>query len=316
MAHLVETMMYTNERPWHGLGEYVEKAPSVEDALRIAKIDWSVAKQPMFLAGTDKPIDGHFALVRDRDNAVLDVVGKDYVPFQNKDTFEFFKEFVEAGGATMETAGSLKGGRMIWGLAKLKREFKLGTRDVVKNYLLLASPHEQGKSLIAKATNVRAVCNNTVSLALNQAGVEFRQGHRVQFDQSVIKRAKEVIGLAEHKLGEFEDNAKLLQKLKLNRDDAIRVLAPIFQKNDPVEDLVAKQNDPKTFAPRMTVLLDVLERAPGAQPDNAWGVLNAVTYWADHLASRTADKRLERAWFGKSAQLKVQTLDKLLEMAA
>lgn len=316
MAHLVETMMYTNERPWHGLGEYVKDAPSVDQALELAGINWRVEKQELYLKGDKHSIPGHYALVRDSDGRVLDVVGKDYVPFQNKDTFKFFKSFVEAGGATMETAGSLKGGRMIWGLAKLKREFKVSAGDVVKNYLLLATPHEQGKSLIAKATNVRAVCNNTVTLALAERGLEFRKGHRTAFDDSIIDKAKEVLGLAEHQLAEFEDNAKMLRKLKLNRDDAIRVLAPIFQKNDPVEELVTHQQEDNVFAPRMKVLLDVLERAPGAEPDNAWGVLNAVTYWADHLASRTPDKRLERAWFGKSAQLKVQTLDKLLAMAA
>lgn len=37
------------------------------------------------------------------------------------------------------------------------------------------------------------------------------------------------------------------------------------------------------------------------------------TPWADHQASRTADKRLTNAWFGKTAALKTKVLDDLLQ---
>lgn len=314
MPAAVETMMYTNATPWHGLGEYIKDAPTPTEALKLAGIDWRVEKQKMFLAD-GREVDGHYALVRDKDNKTLDVVGKDYKPSQNRDTFKLFDAFAKAGGAHMETAGSLKGGKLIWGLAKLKREFEVTRGDKMKNYLLLASPHEQGKAGIFKATNIRVVCMNTMAMALREISTEFRFSHRREFDDSIIDNAKQVFGVTEEVHAGFERNAKKLAALKLNRDDAIRVLAPVFQAGDDVEQLVELQNEHGVFKPRMKLLLDVYERAPGADPGTAWGVFNAVTYWADHLASRTADKRLERAWVGKTAQTKDRVFAKLLDMA-
>jgi hypothetical protein len=54
------------------------------------------------------------------------------------------------------------------------------------------------------------------------------------------------------------------------------------------------------------------DKAPGAEPGNGWGVLNAVTYYADHIASRTADKRLANSWMGKTGNQKQQVLKALL----
>lgn len=315
MPAAVETMMYTNEVPWHGLGEYVADAPTPTAALKTAGIDWRVNKEKLFLAD-GKDVFGHYALVRDSDGKVLDVVGKDYHPHQNRDTFKLFDAFAKAGGATMETAGSLKGGKLIWGLARLKRDIEVTKGDKLRNYLLLASPHEQGKSAIFKATNVRVVCMNTMTMALREVSTEMRIHHRKEFDDSILDRAKDVFGVTEEVHNGFEKNAKKLSKIKVNMDDVVRILAPVFQKGDDVEQLVTHRTEAGVFAPRMKLLLDVYERAPGAVPGNAWGVFNAVTYWADHLASRTPDKRLERAWVGKTAQLKDKVLSTLLDMAA
>jgi hypothetical protein len=62
-------------------------------------------------------------------------------------------------------------------------------------------------------------------------------------------------------------------------------------------------------------VLDAYLNAPGADPGNAWGLLNGVTYWADHLASRTQDKRLTNSWFGKTGTLKQKVMSDLLELA-
>src|SRR5690606_8466898 len=109
---------------------------------------------------------------------------------------------------------------------------------------------------------------------------------RMQFGEVKRNEAKEALGIARDQLGEFERNARILQKINIKRDDAIRILAGVFAPDAEVKELIS---DP---TPRLQAILGAYENAPGAQPGNAWGVLNAVTYWADHMASRTADKRL------------------------
>ena len=64
MAHgLLEYdwMLSAKERPWHGIGTVVEEAPTSEDAIRIARLDWTVDQFPVFANGNEIP--GYFANV-------------------------------------------------------------------------------------------------------------------------------------------------------------------------------------------------------------------------------------------------------------
>lgn len=324
MAHEVETMAYTNEVPWHGLGVYVAKAPNVKAMIKLAGIDWRVEKQPLqaghfegegdkrkaVFNGRSGQVPNFFALTRDKDGRVFDVVGHGYVPTQNVEAFEFFNEFVEAGDASMETAGSLRGGQFVWGLAKLNRSFKLPGKDEVKGYLLCVCPHKKGKSLLFRSTAVRVVCANTLAMALGENRPEWRMVHRSTFGETMRQKAKETLGLSRERFDEFAVQAKKLKTMHMNLADHITVLAQVFQPDMPVVQL---KKDMDSFGNRtMKRLMDVLERAPGADPKTAWGTINAVTYFCDHLASRSADKRLTNAWFGKTAQQKQKVLDLLL----
>ena len=75
MAHLVETMAYAGEVPWHGLGVKVPNDLSPEQMLVKAGLDWSVEKVPAFanIAGENVNV-GWSALTRSSDNSILDVV--------------------------------------------------------------------------------------------------------------------------------------------------------------------------------------------------------------------------------------------------
>lgn len=302
MTAAVETMAYTNEVPWHGLGTFKANGwKNVKSMLTDAGIDWKVNRSAMYTADGAE-VEGFSALTRSSDGKVLDVVGGRYQPVQNEDAFEFFTEFVEAGKAKMETAGSLMGGRIVWGLAKLGTGFKLKNQDQVDGYLLCMCPHKKGKSLLYKTTAIRVVCNNTLTMALRTAGNEWRMSHRTVFDGVKIEEAKTALGIARDQIGEFETTARKLQKVKVTDKDVRDILSPIFVKDGTEE------------SRRMKQLIDIYERAPGADPGNAWGVLNAVSYYADHIASRSTDKRLSNAWIGRTAMQKTQTLEKLLEL--
>ena len=49
MAANVESMFYVREAPWHGLGTKVMSAPSSEDALRLAGLDWKGVQEPIYV---------------------------------------------------------------------------------------------------------------------------------------------------------------------------------------------------------------------------------------------------------------------------
>lgn len=307
MSANVDTMAYRDELPWHGLGEKVDDKIRVQDMVKKARINWKVERSPLQLAD-GREVPGFFALERSDNGKVLDVVGSKYVVTQNVEGMEFFTEFVEAGDAKMETMGALREGRQVWGLANLNTSFKLKNNDEVKNYLLLVLPHEHGKSIIVKYTNVRVVCSNTMAMALRNAKGEFRMGHRRVFDHDQIALAKTTLGIAREQASEFEANAKALQKKTgISEVDALAFYNQLLKIEDPVK--VVEE----VTLPRVKLLLDVNRRAPGAQPNNAWGLFNSITYYADHLASRTPDKRLSNAWLGKTSRMKEDALKILLD---
>ena len=48
MAHMIETIAYSGETPWHGLGKAVPADLSPAQMLEAADLDWTVEKIPTF----------------------------------------------------------------------------------------------------------------------------------------------------------------------------------------------------------------------------------------------------------------------------
>ena len=72
MSANVETMFYTREKPWHGLGTMVMEAPTSAEALALAGLDWNVIQKPV-VTEDGIPIPGFKANLRDTDKKVLGI---------------------------------------------------------------------------------------------------------------------------------------------------------------------------------------------------------------------------------------------------
>ena len=178
MSHEVETMAYAGELPWHGLGTEVSNELTPLQMMQKAGVDWEVEQQKI-VTETGIEINDKVALVRTSDNTLLDVTGKDWKPVQNEEAFTFFSEFVAAGDMEMHTAGSLKEGRNVWALAKVKESFDVFGEDRVDSYLLFSNPHQYGKAVDVRFTPIRVVCHNTLSFSLEAASKNYvKVGHR------------------------------------------------------------------------------------------------------------------------------------------
>ena len=136
MAAAVETMFYTREKPWHGLGIRVENAPDSEEALELTGLNWQVVQEPIFsTSGVEIP--GYKANVRDSDSKVLGIVSDRYKIIQNSEAFSF-TDMLIGEGVRYETAGSLFGGRKVWMLAKLPQEYII-TGERISPYLVFTT---------------------------------------------------------------------------------------------------------------------------------------------------------------------------------
>lgn len=322
MSHMVETMAYAGQKPWHGLGEKVSQDMSPAQMLKAAKLDWTVSKRQMyFKTKTDKEqtVDGASVLIRDSDETVLSTVGATYKPVQNALAFEFFQKFTDAGHMKMETAGSLADGKYVWALARLAEDFNVGKGDAVIPYLLLCSPHIYGKSLIMQYTPTRVVCWNTLSMALgaNMKGGSsaFRMPHSQSFE---VKReeAEGVLKLCIAQNNEFKEAAKVLSKKKVSKEKADEFFCTLLG-FDPRD---SKGKDaPKRVPVMLPKFRESLTHAPGAQLSTAagtwWGAVGAVTYVIDHETGRERTTALRNAWIGHTSTIKRRALSLALDMA-
>jgi phage/plasmid-like protein (TIGR03299 family) len=313
MAHMIDTMAYAGETPWHGLGVRVPNDLSPAQMLKKAGLDWTVQKIPAF-ADIDgqKTNVGWSALVRSTDREMLSVVSNDWNPVQNHEAFEFFHEYCAAGDMEMHTAGSLRSGQIVWGLAKVKESFELFKGDLVESFLLFTNPHKFGQSIDVRFTPIRVVCNNTLTLSLNQQVDRMvKKSHRTEFNPAQVK---EQLGIATDKLAKYKEMAAFLGSKRYNEDS----LKEYFNRVFPVL-VYNKEKGPqrKNLSKSATRALEIIGTQPGAEfaEGSWWQAFNAVTYLTDHEIGRSADSRLTSAWFGPNKNLKVKALETAVEFA-
>ena len=313
MAHMIETMAYAGETPWHGLGERVPADLSPAQMLEKAGLDWTVEKVPAFADISGKKVNvGWSALTRSSDDRILGVVSNDWNPVQNHEAFEFFDEYCRAGDMEMHTAGSLRDGQIVWALAKVKESFELFKGDQVDSYMLFTNPHKFGQCIDVRFTPIRVVCNNTLTLSLNQKTDRVvKKNHRTVFDAQSVK---ETLGIATEKLAKYKEMAAFLGSKKYKQESVTEYFNRIF----PVL-AYNKEKGPqrKELSKSATRALEVLHTQPGARfaEGSWWQAFNAVTYLTDHEIGRSQDTRLQSAWFGANKNLKIKALETAVEMA-
>lgn len=319
MAHELEVidgvaqMAYVGDVPWHGLGTEVPPDLSPRQIQEVAGLDWSVEKVPSFVeVAGEKIATGQHSLVRSSDNKILTNVGDGWNPVQNDEAFDFFAEYVQAGDMEMHTAGSLKDGKIVFALAKVKESFDILGGDQVDSYLLFSNPHQFGKAIDVRFTPIRVVCNNTLSMSLDGASKNFvKMNHRSVFDPSMVK---EQMGLAHEKFAQYKEVAEFLAKKRFTPESLIQYYNEVFPHT------YSKGKDVKVvtdMTKRAQEAHAVLETQPGANfgEGSWWQAFNSVTFLTDHKLGRTADSRLTSAWYGQNQVRKVAALNKAVEFA-
>ena len=234
MAAQVETMFYTRERPWHGLGTRVEEAPSSREALRLAGLDWQVLQKPI-MTTDGQMVKGFRANVRDRDSRVLGVVTDRYKVVQNEDAFAFTDDLL-GEGVTYETAGSLQDGRKTWLLAKLPQRYII-SGDEIAPYLVFMNAHDGSGSIKVAMTPVRVVCMNTLNLALAKAKRCWSTAHTGDI-RAKIEDARDTLLFAETYMGELGKAVERLRQIKLSDRQVmayIDQLFPLYEDPTPVQ---------------------------------------------------------------------------------
>ena len=321
MAHMVETMAYAGTVPWHGLGNKVEETVTLEEFQREAGLDWTVSKRPVQFLGscTQGANNGihtfknRFVIARDTDNKPYSVVSDRYKPVQPKEIFEFFRDLLSMHNMKMHTAGALSDGARIWCLAETGDVHKVLGQDRVDGYLLLSTSYDLTLSTLAQFTSIRVVCNNTLQQALGDKTDRVTIPHIKEFNADTIKNE---LGIGREQWVAFTGVLDLLAKTKIDAAKASEVMNKVFRLP---EDMEKRMLDPDRLHADNVVQMFKEQSFIGADlaGETAWGLMNSLTEYVDfRKKARNQSSRLNSAWFGDNAQLKVRAMDELQLLAA
>jgi phage/plasmid-like protein (TIGR03299 family) len=236
------------EKAWHGLGQIVEDYPTSSEAIRYAGLDYTVEKRPLFtntlandlsdldtgIAFPKTEVPNFFATVRNDNNAVLGVVGKDYEVVQNADAFLFFDAIVGGGSSIKyETSGALGKGERIFITAKLPDYIKVGKQDLIEQYLFLTTSHDGFGSITAAFTPTRIVCNNTLNAAMRNHANGIKIRHTASANDR-LKQAHTLMGISHVLAQELEELFNHWTKVRITDNQVKKLIQVAMAPNKEV----------------------------------------------------------------------------------
>ncbi len=291
----VETMFYTREVPWHGLGTRVETAPDSRKALELAGLNWKVVQQP--IQTVDGPvIPGFKANIRDQDGQVLGVVTDRYKVVQNEDAFAFTDELL-GEGVSYETAGSLQNGRRIWILARLPQRYVISGDEVAPN-LVFMNAHDGTGAIKAAMTPVRVVCQNTLNLALATAKRSWSTNHTGDI-QGKLNDARDTLLYAGQYMSELGKTVDQLRQIRLSDRKVYEYIDALFPLVEGASDQQRKN---------LLRLKEEMKRRYFDAPDlrhvgkNGYRFVNAVSDFATHAKPLRESSRYKENLFARTVE--------------
>lgn len=317
----VETMAYYGDVPWHGLGKSVPATVTADEMIHAAGLDWDVALKPARGAKMiNKTQYSRYEITRvprprtQESEVLFGVVSRRYQPLQNTEAFAFFDPIVGAGRAQFETAGALGEGERVWVLARMPDAMEVVRGDECYKYLLLSNTHTGEGSVIVKFTPIRVVCQNTLILAMDDGQKAYR-----------VRHSK----IMQFKLEELATFLDITQSVFLQAEQQFKRLAAISMKKGRLEQYLnavypqtVDQKKKDATPLRWSYVQEVFESRPDLLANGVrgtlWGAYNAITYFEDYKQADQAelsDQRLNRAWFGSGADIKLKALDQALTLA-
>ncbi|CAA0252233.1 DUF932 domain-containing protein [Acinetobacter baumannii] len=343
MAHLVETMAFVGDTPWHGLGNPLSPNQPIEVWAQQAGMDWRIESSNVsYMAKNERgqnilmPYEEQRVLYRSDTHAPLSVVSQRFQEVQPQEILEFYRDLTEQSGFELETAGVLKGGRKFWALARTGQSAALKGKDVSNGYILLATACDGTLATTAQFTSIRVVCNNTLAIALkgqnSNAGV-VKVPHSTKFDADKVKQQ---LGVSVRAWDEHMYEMKQLSQRKVTQSEAAAYFDAVFNNatmsaTDQEESIIqyylkAASMDKKSNSksePNGRAMSKAMEMFNGqgrgadlsSAKDTAYGLLCSITEFCDHeRRAMSRDHRLNSAWFGMGATIKQRGLEQVLRM--
>ena len=304
-ANFTSGWLGNGERAWHGMGVVTEGTLPAREAFETADALFAVEKRELFFPNLDSTVleDGEqsmwfgsnaFGVVRTDTQQLLGIVSKQYEIVQNDSLLrmaEFIREEVD-----MDCVIVLSHGSKVCFTATLKgAATDIVPGDTVKRRIVGYLGHDGKTGCGAKFTNIRVVCQNTLTAALGESGAH----------SSIT-----------HKNGANENFDALIQSIDVARQDFVtecELMREFSRRSmglglfNQFVDEVYNIDEGQVFRKR-----EKIERAflsgYGSEyaPMSMWSALNAITQVETSTRNQTkaaASRQFARGTFGVGAQI-------------
>jgi phage/plasmid-like protein (TIGR03299 family) len=287
---------------WHGLANVLfdeTEHVNTSTMLDSAKLsNWNIDLEEIAIPNNYRTDKTNYFVTRtnpfDNGKDILAIVGSKYQIVQNEQLFEFGDNLLD-GGASWESAGSIKGGRVVFGSLVIPKTITLdpqGAKDETLSYLLVHTSHDGSVAVQASVTPVRVVCQNTLNVALKGTKQSFKLRHTQSVDGK-IQIAREALGLSFTYMDEFEKEAKALFETAVSDLEFNKIITTIYPK--PKDDSSKKSKT--MWENKIDVLNDLYFKSPTVATikGTAWGVFNTLTEQIDYYRNTNTkdEKRAE-----------------------
>ena len=309
-----ELVLGSGEDAWHSFGTIFPQGVPLHKAMEIA-FPWTGEKEQLVRLSTGQKSEA-WGIYRSDSGVEIGTCSASYELIQPAEMFDFLSGFFEENLFYIESAGALKGGKVLFCQAKIGTIDVLGSGDKHQTYLTFNNSFDGSIAAQVYMTLVREVCWNTVNMGLrskDSATVKFRHTKNVhtKLSQEQSRLIMEGAQATDTNIRQALDKLATLKPTRKTYEAYLDSLFPqdtAQAKNAKAEVTALFADNDNNFVPEFA--------------GTAYAALNAVTRYVDHHAhvritknSATKDiqsQRFESSLLGAGATLKDKALERIL----
>jgi phage/plasmid-like protein (TIGR03299 family) len=287
------------------------------EAMQLGKMDWTVEESPVVTYGDDNTAPAmvpEWKVLRRSDNKqVLNVCRSSWTPVQNSEAFKWFDPIIADGDVEITTALEFQKGKQIVITAKIKDGIdEVVSGDPVEAFLVLYNSHDGTLSLGIKFSNVRVVCTNMLTAALqSRQNGKLAQIRHTKSIHTNLEAVRDTLDIQRRTFRQSIAEYQAMAKVDLSAAAFDAYLSKVFAKQLEAE-VKDKRDRSIQNLRQYEQLIQNFEGGVGMDikgvRGTAWGAYNAVTEWTTHQRGSNRDteaarNRLSASWFGSGAQV-------------
>ena len=267
--------MTTRTATWTNIGSNIRKASTVQEALELSGLNYTVEKVPVYL-DNGLQIPGAFCTKREDSDVTYGVVGSQFEIVQNIEGFDFINNMIPKGLKFLK-AGENK--KFIYIIAQLPSIDVLG--DEVAPHIIFQNSHSGSTTLKATIAPLRIVCENQFNMTFKKANNKISLRHTKSI-KGRLHTAQEVLIQSSEYLSEFQKSALLLAQKKVSKSQVDDLMDKIFYIKEEFTPTQVRRVEEKRDRFLQAYQAEDNQNFIGTQ----WGLVNAYTDFVTHKELR------------------------------